>query len=323
MAEALFVDAKRLMAAGDFAAACPKLAESNRLDPGSGTLTALAVCHESWGKTATAWAEFIQVAFEARRTGRTDRERFAQQHVAALEPKLSKLTIVVEAPTDSLPGLEVRRDGIRIGAPAWGMAAPLDPGEHTLVVTANGKKTWSTAVTIRRPAVVEKVSVPPLEDLLVEGPGPSPESSRARMEDGDAERSSRAAHGASGAGERTAARASAGGPQRAAGIVIGALGLASAGVGSYFGARALSKSNQANQRCSPGSCTDPGAVTLNHDARTAAVVADVAFGGALVAVGLGAVLYLTAPTGPPGGTALRLLPAVSARSSSLVLDGAW
>ena len=90
MAETLFEDAKKMMARGDYAAACPKLSESNRLDPGSGTLTALALCHEQEGKTATAWAEFIQVVSEAQQAGRTDREKFARQHVAALESVIAE-----------------------------------------------------------------------------------------------------------------------------------------------------------------------------------------------------------------------------------------
>ncbi|HZU83694.1 MAG TPA: hypothetical protein VE987_12290, partial [Polyangiaceae bacterium] len=84
MAETLFNEGKRRMAAGDFAGACPKLAESYRLDAGSGTLTALAVCHEGLGRTASAWTEFIEVVSEAKQAGRPDREKFAQQHIGAL-----------------------------------------------------------------------------------------------------------------------------------------------------------------------------------------------------------------------------------------------
>jgi hypothetical protein len=38
MAQSLFEDARRSMSEGNYAAACPKLEESNRLDPSGGTL---------------------------------------------------------------------------------------------------------------------------------------------------------------------------------------------------------------------------------------------------------------------------------------------
>src|ERR1700678_3583891 len=61
-AEALFDEGKALMAAGNYASACPKFAESNRLDEGIGTSLWLADCFEKNGQTASAWAEFRAAA---------------------------------------------------------------------------------------------------------------------------------------------------------------------------------------------------------------------------------------------------------------------
>src|SRR4051794_27921960 len=52
-AAALVRDAKRLMAQRQYAAACPKLQEAQRLAPSPKMLLELALCHEKEGKTAS------------------------------------------------------------------------------------------------------------------------------------------------------------------------------------------------------------------------------------------------------------------------------
>src|SRR5882724_2808972 len=118
--ETLFREGKRLLDHKEFARACPKLAESFRLEPATGTLLALAMCHEGDGKIASAWAEYADAAGRARREGRPDREQAALQWASALEPRLSTLTILVPDAVARTQGLEVKRDGITVGQAGWG-----------------------------------------------------------------------------------------------------------------------------------------------------------------------------------------------------------
>jgi hypothetical protein len=70
-------------------------------------------------------------------------------------------------------GMEVRRDGDVIGEAEWGEAMPVDPGEHTVTVTAPGKRAWKGIVEVQGAASVAKVIVPPMDDEPV-APTPPP-----------------------------------------------------------------------------------------------------------------------------------------------------
>src|SRR5882672_1040058 len=94
-AESLFVEAKKLMDAGRFAEACPKFADSQRIDPGVGTLLNLALCYERQGKVASAWSTYRAAAAGARTAGQAERESMARQRASALEPRLSRLTVAI------------------------------------------------------------------------------------------------------------------------------------------------------------------------------------------------------------------------------------
>src|SRR5262249_13171001 len=76
-AEALFDQGVRLMKQNSFADACPKLEESERIDPAVGTLLYLGECYERVGKTASAWATFREAASLASTSNQADRARVA------------------------------------------------------------------------------------------------------------------------------------------------------------------------------------------------------------------------------------------------------
>ena len=160
-AQALFEEGKRLMQDKHFAEACPKLVESQQLDPGGGTLLAIALCHEGEGRLATAWGDFNLAASEARKDHRTNRETAALGHVRALEPRLTRARIVVAM---GVPGLQISRDEKPVGSAELGTPLPIDAGDHTFEARAPGKETWHKTITIAGEGKTVDVTVPILED---------------------------------------------------------------------------------------------------------------------------------------------------------------
>jgi hypothetical protein len=294
-AQALFDAARTLMDAGEFAQACPKLAESQRLDPAGGTLVHLATCHEREGKLASAWAEFREAIDVARRDKRADREAFAQKHVEDLAPKVAQMTIIL--PGKRAVGLEVRRDGVTIAAPSWGTPVPVDRGPHTVEASAPGYQPWRGAVDVERDGSLTSITVPPLEPIPPRG-----EAMAAPL-----------------ATERPWQR-----PLAAGVFGVGAIGVV---LGSVFGLVAKSRHDDAASQCTQGpsknGCT-AHAVELESSARGAGDFATVAFivGGAALAGG--AVLWLTAPSAEPRarvGVAVDV--PLSAGRAGLVVRGAY
>ena len=152
-AEALFSEGRRLFAQGDYAAACPKFEASNKADPAEGTLLNLAMCWEKLGKTASAWATYMQVANASTSNGRADRAQLAQQRAAALLPTLSKLAITAPA------GASIRVDGVAWSAATTGIATPVDPGRHTIDASAPNKPAFRRVVDVPANAATIAVAV--------------------------------------------------------------------------------------------------------------------------------------------------------------------
>jgi hypothetical protein len=143
-AEALFRDAREAFKKGDYATACPKFAESHRLDPAAGALFNLADCEERAGHLATAWLRWQELVDLLRPTPEDDRFDVAQKHVKDLAPRLPRLRVRwAGAPVEDAV---VKRDGVELGSASFGAALPIDAGKHVVEVTAPGRAPRSFTV---------------------------------------------------------------------------------------------------------------------------------------------------------------------------------
>jgi hypothetical protein len=294
-AQVLFDEARGLVERGNFAGACPKFAESQRIDPGLGTMLWLADCYENSGQTASAWAAFKAAAGTAA-LRHDEREKVARERAANLEPKLLRLKISVRrgAPL----GLAILRDGVLLGAAEWDVAVPMDPGRHTIAAGAPGYLRWSVAVVLAPDDPMEEVVVPALE--------PDARSPR-RVEVFAA---------APRAESKPVASKSDGAFQRAAGLGVAGAGVAAVLAGAFFSLRAKATYDESNDgtapHCLPDNECDAAGRAFRSEANSLATVATLAMSaGAVAAVG-GAVLYFTAPVAFP--RAVAFAPGVSGGS---------
>jgi hypothetical protein len=322
-AQSLFYEARALMAKNQFAEACPKLEESMRLDPGIGTQFNLADCNEHIGKIATAWASFLEVAAQAKAANQTEREKVARKRAQAVEGRLPKL--VVEVPS-SMPGLEVKRDGIVLGGAAYGTAIPVDPGAHKITATAPGKLPWETQAQATE-GKTARVSIPrdlpnaaaPVAAATVTPIGPPATVTPAPQS------------GVTSASFTSTTESfpppvieERGTTQRTLGWIAMGLGAAGLGVGGAFGISSMSNRDEARQYCNGDVCNAQG-IALRADAIRDGNVSTVTMiaGGATLAGGL--LLVLTAPRGPSKEDAakLRAAPSVAQNGAGLSLQGTF
>lgn len=295
-AAALFREGKAMMDSGRFADGCRKLEASRQLDPVSGTILNLAYCHEQEGKTATAMSEYDEAIALARRDNRKDRVDFANAQMTALAPKLSRLTIVVPE-ASAFPELVIARDGSAIPRAAWNTAIAVDPGEHAIAASAKGRQSWTAKVTIGANADKQSLTVPLLDVAPETAPRPPPPEPPPPIVTAPTVATTAAPPVAP--PPRTHARAT-------LGYGVGALGVFSLGVGTYFGLRALSKKSDSDRTCPTATTCDGAGYSANQEAKTAADVATITIALGLVGIGLGTYLVLTDRADARDTTARRL-----------------
>jgi hypothetical protein len=273
-AQDLFVQGKRLMAQKQLDDACPKFAESARLDRSSGVVLALGICYEAQGKTASAWGAFTEALSLARRDGRHDRETVATTRARALESQLSRATIVLAAADTSRSGLEVKEDAAVLGSVSW-KDAPVDPGSHTLEVTAPGFSPYKTTFNTAASGATVTVTVPPLEPLPEPASAPAVVASPSEV------------------APPVVRKPTVWRPVGIASMGVGAAGLS---VGAILGALAIGKVSDVHRNCPTNPCPNASAVSDNQSAGQLADASTGAFiaGGVLAAAGI--LMFTVAPS---------------------------
>jgi hypothetical protein len=305
LATGLFTDGRNLMKSGDYAGARKKLMESARLDPRVGTFANLGECEEKLGHPAAAWANWLE-ALNLARSHQDERLGIVEQEFQRIDRTVPKLLLKVPTPTPS--GLVLSVDDVNFGADAAGTPVPVDPGAHTIVAKAPGKKAWTQQVQMASDGTTTAVSIPALDDEATESPGAPVEPSREAPP-----------------GETTGHASSL---PTVSLVMLGASAV-SAGVGTYFGFRAMGDKKAAQDACGKTYPTCPGgsiedAVKGHLSAgQTDAAISTGAFVVSGAALATAAVLFFwPRPAGRPAG-ALRVAPAVGLAGGGLVVQGSW
>lgn len=303
-AEAIFLEAKAIADGGNWAAACPKFQASYELDRTFGTLLNVANCNEQIGKLATAWAAFGEAEAWAKRDG-DEREAYARGRRTALEPRLSRLTLSVTRPAE---GITVRRGAEVVAPAAYGQAIPVDSGVVVVTVRRGDQELLRQEVTTVEGADVDL----PLDLTAIAGavPPPKPPAPPAPPVP-DTPPPEPFWNG-----------------QRTVGFIVGLVGVAGVASFGVLEGIAISKKAEADEpgSCFDGICTPEGAETASDAERFAEVGQWVGIGG-VVALGVGATLFLTAGGGdPPPASATTpasavLVPAIGPDGGGLWLRG--
>jgi hypothetical protein len=309
-AEELFRQGRMLTKDRRFTEACAKFADSQRLDPAVGTELNLARCYEDNGQTASAWALYNDVAVVAHRAGQLDRARLALRRAADLEKRLSRLTIEV-ASNDGAEGFAVQRDGKVVGQSEWNTPIPIDPGDHTVVATASGRRAWSTRVTVASGGGSLTVSVPVLAaddtstTIQSVGSAAGTTTTRATSPESPPE-----------LGHRL--------PVRTIGLVIGGVGVAALSIAGILGLVAESTYNSAH--CPRNSNCDSQGLSATASAYSDATASTVVFTVGAAALAGGVVLYFWPKSWsepPPHAQSTRLWIRPGVREPGVLLGGSW
>jgi hypothetical protein len=263
-ADTLFHDARALVLSGDFAHACPKFAESEKLDPAPGTLLNLAECEEHLGHLIEAQEHYRLAASGFPK--KDQRREICATKSAALDGRIAHVTLRL-AP-DVPEGTVVKKDDVSVAAADLGQPIATNPGDLSVVVTAPGHESKSYPLTVKEGDATDLT-------LQVGPVGAEPQTQ----------------------GPKTVVvekpQETASSPLRPIGITVAVVGVVGLGVGIVTGIMAIDRANTVKTHCNTMTniCADQEGLSASQDGQVLAPLSTVTIiaGGVLAA--LGAVLY--------------------------------
>lgn len=279
-ADRLFERGVQGMETGDFAAACPALSESHRLDPLLGTLFTLAECERLAHHPATALRHYE--AFIAKETALSsverrkhkDREKVALEQrdaMAVIAPRLVLKLALATSDKSVQPRVEI--DGVAIPLASLGTSMRVDPGNHKLSVTTPDGVQRTTVSVVEREEKVVELALPPASALVAP---PLPPAAPA-------------------AGIPVAA------------YLTGGIGVVGLGVGAATGILAITKKSAVEAGCDASKRCTPAGKQAADSLQTSALVSNIGFAVGAVGVGVTLVLLLTQRKDPPATAAAASL----------------
>jgi hypothetical protein len=271
-AEGLFKEGLRLFDAGQVAKACSKFEDSYKLDPALGTLQNLALCHEKQGRLVDAYGELTELLTKAQGAGKTQRADVAREHLASLDPKVSRIVLTFGE------GVQVTAVEIDGAARDWHAPIAVDAGHHTITAHAEGRPDarveYDATTGGPQPVSVAFAGGVPVGAPTSTPPPPLPPAPTSP----------------------TSTAPPATGPSKVLVFGLAGVGVAGVAVGSVFGVLTFSQKSAGDSHCSGAYC-DASGLSSENNAHTSATVSTIGFAVGLAALAVDAVVILTSPKG--------------------------
>ncbi len=255
----LFKDGRAKLQAGDYAGACQAFEESQKLQPGVGTLINLADCNLPQGRYVLA-LQYSRDAVSLAQSTNDGRLASAKEHLASVEARVPKLRLklAADAPADVTVKLSRKEANDQADAKVVDFSSPIpvDPGSYRVTVrAADCTQDYNLDVKEGESAELTDLRCTPSKN-----PVPRTEVSS----------------GLSGL--------------QISGIVVGGVGLVGLGVGIGFGVDAINKQSDAGGSCDleTNLCTTQEGVDLLDQALLSANISTgmIVVGGVLLAAGV-------------------------------------